>query len=281
MHVGNGGSDVFLCKLDTAGNFIWGRTWGGPEGDRLYAIAVDSYGDVYTTGSFGGSVDFDPGVGTDMHASNGSTDVFLSKLTTNGDFQAALTWGGNGPDKSAGVSVGPAGDVYVAGNYWNTIDFDPGAGIDLHSSNGEEDIFITKFYPSLAYAWTLTWGGSHEDDTHGMSIRGGNVFATGYFGYSMDIDPTAGVDMRTSNGYEDIFLIKLDAYAHYIWARTWGGAEREFSGGLDADNLGNLFLTGGFDSDEIDFDPGPSEDNHPDHGFGDVYLIKILPDGYW
>jgi hypothetical protein len=143
------------------------------------------------------------------------------------------------------------------------------------------DIFVSKFNSSGLYIWTLTWGSTGGDDVHAMSIRGGNVFATGHFTGTMDIDPTDGVDIRTTKGSADIYLIKLDSLAHYIWARTWGGTGGEYSRGFSADNLGNLFLTGGFTSSAIDLDPGPGEEMHYGNGGGDVYLIKMLPDGYW
>ncbi len=281
LHNSLGNSDIFLVKLDTFGNFIWGRSWGGPKADRLYAVAADLHGNVFTTGYYTDSVDLDPGDGSALYISNGGSDVYLTKFNSNGVFKAALSWGGPGSDRAEGISVGPNGEVYVAGNYYDTIDFDPGSGVDEHTSNGGMDIFISKFDPSLTHEWTLCWGSGSGDDTHAMSVRGGNVFATGHFNGSMDIDPTEGVDMRTTHGGSDVYLIKLDCYADYVWARTWGGSGGEYSRGFAADDIGNLFLTGGFGSSNMDFDPGPAEEIHEYGGGGDVYLIKMLPDGYW
>jgi len=281
LHTNSGSQDIYLSRFDTAGNFIWGRSWGGTQADQLYAIAVNSSGTVFTTGSFGGNVDFDPGGGTDMHASNGSGDVFLTKFNMNGDYLGTVTMGGPGNDVAEGVSLSLTDDVYIAGNFYNTVDFNPGSGVDNHNSNGDWDVFLTKFSPSGAYNWTLTWGGPATEDVHAMSIRGGNVFATGHFGNTMDFDPTSGLDLRTSNGGSDIYLIKVDCFAHYMWTRTWGGTGDEYSRGFTADKLGNLFIAGGFSSPSIDFDPGPSVDIHQTHGFLDVYLVKMLPNGYW
>jgi hypothetical protein len=280
LHNTNGNYDIFLCRLDANGNFIWARTWGGSGSDQPYAIAINSLGEVYTAGSFSGTVNFDPGTGIDQHSTNGSTDVYLSKFNSNGDYQWALTWGGSSGDYAEGVAVSYSDDVYVAGNYYNTVDFDPGLGTDNHSSNGAMDIFLTKFNSTGSYEWTLTWGSNTTDDVHMMTIRGGNVFATGHFGNSMDFDPTLGVDMRTAVAGSDIYLIKVDCFANYVWARTWGGTGNEYSRGFAADNIGNLFLTGGFLSSTIDLNPGPGEDIHTGTS-GDVYLIKMLPDGYW
>jgi len=64
---------------------VFGNTSGFEEG---YSVAVDSSGNVYTTGYFEGTVDFDPGAGTTNLTSNGNYDVFVSKLDSSGN----LVW---------------------------------------------------------------------------------------------------------------------------------------------------------------------------------------------
>src|SRR3990172_4568019 len=76
-----GSEDIFVSKLDSAGNFVYGRQLGGTLTDRGFGIAVDGSGNVYTTGFFQGTVDFDPGAGTSNLTSAGDVDIFVSKLT--------------------------------------------------------------------------------------------------------------------------------------------------------------------------------------------------------
>jgi len=79
------------------------------------SVAVDSSGNVYTTGHFGGTVDFDPGAGTTNLTSNGHEDVFVSKLDSSGDLVWAKSFGGTGRDRGWAVAVDSSGNVYTAG----------------------------------------------------------------------------------------------------------------------------------------------------------------------
>ncbi|MCK4721614.1 SBBP repeat-containing protein [bacterium] len=136
----------------------WARTWGGIYRDGGYGVAADESGNIYVTGEFGGTVDFDPGPGIDEHSSNGDDDIFLTKFDSYGTFQWARTWGGpdywdnlnnmdKDLDKGSGVAVDGSGNVYVTGSFAGTVDFDPGPGIDKHSFNGSHDAFLSKFPP--------------------------------------------------------------------------------------------------------------------------------------
>jgi hypothetical protein len=280
MHNCNGSTDIFLSKFSTNGDLIWARSWGGTQADQVYGVVVSPSGTVFSSGQFGGTVDFDPGPGTDMHTSNGAADVFLSKISKDGDFIGAYTWGGGSDDYSEGVAMGPAGDVYVAGNFSTSVDFDPGPGVDTHVSHGNYDVFLSKYDPSFNYSWTLTWGGPGLDDSHMISVRGGNVFVVGHITLSVDMDPTDGVDMKTSAGGADMVLSKFDSNAEYIWSRSWGSYGDEYTRGFASDDLGNLYITGGFSSSSMDFDPGPDDDIHNSNGGLDIYLMKMLPNGY-
>ena len=146
-HTSNGLFDVFLSKFDSSGDFQWARTWGGNGGNHGYGVAVDSSGNIYATGCFAGTCDFDPGGGTDEHSSNGWSDVSLIKFDLSGDFQWARTWGGVNYDWGAGVAVDGSGNTYITGGFQDIVDFDPGGGTDERTSNGSVDIFLSKFPP--------------------------------------------------------------------------------------------------------------------------------------
>jgi hypothetical protein len=75
-----------VTKFDSSGGFIWARTWGGSGGFYGYKPAVDGSGNIYVTGGFGDTVDFDPGPGIDIHISNGIGDVYLSKFPPDGNW---------------------------------------------------------------------------------------------------------------------------------------------------------------------------------------------------
>jgi hypothetical protein len=136
--------DVFISKFDSSGTFQWAKTWGGNGSDNAMGLAVDEAGHVYVSGWFSTTVDFDPGDGTDDHASNGQHDAFLSQFDSSGIFYWAKIWGGPGDDAS-GVTLDGSSHVYASGGFAGTIDFDPGDGTDNHISQGGQDAFLSQF----------------------------------------------------------------------------------------------------------------------------------------
>ena len=104
----NGYQDIFVSKLDSSGNFMWATQFGGDYSRGFgFDIAVDGLGNVYTVGGFRGTVDFDPGSGTYNLTSVGDSDIFVSKLDSEGDFIWASQMGGS--------NVGINGDIATNG----------------------------------------------------------------------------------------------------------------------------------------------------------------------
>ena len=92
----NGLQDIFICKLDTIGNFIWAKSMGGVNNDAGNSITTDAFGNVYTVGMFEYSdVDFDPGSGVYNLSADPLGTTFISKLGPAGDFIWAKSIGGN------------------------------------------------------------------------------------------------------------------------------------------------------------------------------------------
>ena len=77
----NGRFEIFVSKLDSNGNFLWAKSMGGAGRDGAFDIAVDGGGDVYITGYFQETADFDPGAGVSNRTSKGNFDIFISKLS--------------------------------------------------------------------------------------------------------------------------------------------------------------------------------------------------------
>jgi hypothetical protein len=139
---GNG----FIEKLNSAGSLVWAQQVGT---GAVRSLALDAAGNVYVQGLFSVQGDFNPGAGTTILTSNGSSDVYVAKFSAAGTFAWAVSFGGTGLDWSEGVAVDVAGNVYVAGFYYNTVDFnpDPLATYNLNSA-GSDDIFLLKLTQS-------------------------------------------------------------------------------------------------------------------------------------
>jgi len=252
----------------------WVRAWGGTLRDWAQGVAVDGSGNVYATGRFTSTVDFNP-VGGDPHTAQGANDVFLTKFDTKGNFQWARTWGGTGMDWGYSVAVDGAGDVYVSGRYWGTVDFNPDGG-DPHTSNGYEDVFLSKFDSDGNFQWARTWGGpSGEEGWEVAADDLGNAYVAGCFRETVDFNPGGG-DPHTANGLLDVFLSKFDSSGNFVWARTWGGLGSEYGYGLAVDGFGDAYVTGHFEG-TVDFDPDGG-DPHTSNAV-DTFLSKFDSSG--
>jgi hypothetical protein len=265
----------------------WARTWGGPGGDRGFGVALDEWGNIYNTGTFQHTVDFDPGPGEDLHAEGGHYNAFLSKIDPEGNFQWARTWGpltDTTAIHTGDIDIDPSNGVYVSGYFSGLVDFDPGVGEDFHQSNSDDydDVFLSKFDKDGNFLWVRVWGSTGDEAAQALAVdNAGKVYVTGEFEGMVDFDPGDGVDEHTSNGGNGVFLSNFDSDGAFLWARTWA-CEVGAIGigyGVATDGLGNVFVTGEFGG-TVDFDPGPGEEiqSGKPNG-GNLFLIKFAPNG--
>ena len=255
-----GSTDIFISKIDSSGAYVWAKKIGGTSNDEVYSIAVDASGNVYTTGYFTGTVDFDPGAGTANLTSTGSSDIFISKLDSSGAYVWAVKIGSAFGDQGNSIAVDTSGNVYTTGFFGSTADFDPGAGTANLTPVGSGDTFISKLDSSGAYVWAKQIGSTSNDQGNSIAVdTSGNVYTTGYFNGTGDFDPDAGTANLTSSD-DDIFVSKLDSSGAYVWARKMGGISSDYGNSIAVDTSGNVYTTGFF-IDTADFDPGAGTSN--------------------
>ncbi len=127
-----------------AQSLTWAKAMSGNANDIGYSIKTDASGNVYTTGYFQGTVDFDPSAGLANLTSVGGQDIFVSKLDVNGNFIWARAMGGISNDYALSIAIDAGGNVYTTGYFEGTADFDPSASVANLTSAGSGDIFISK-----------------------------------------------------------------------------------------------------------------------------------------
>ena len=139
-----GWMDIFISKLDSAGNFVWAKRIGGSTYDNAYSISLDGMNKVYTTGRFTGTVDFDPGTGVfNLTAIN--ENIYINKLDESSNFVWAVNLGGSSNESGNSVVADASGNnIYTTGWFGGTADFDPGAGVFNLTGAGLSDMFIQK-----------------------------------------------------------------------------------------------------------------------------------------
>jgi len=257
---------------------------GGSSSDYGYGIATDVMGNVFTTGTFRGTADFDPGPGTYNLTSNDNNveyfDIFIQKSDANGNFEWAKQIGGSDDAHGNSITTDAMGNVYTTGWFKETIDFDPGPDTYDLISNGDEDIFIQKIDADGNFMWAKQMGAGSADLGYSITTDAdGNVYTTGQFYGTVDLDPGSGTYNLISNGASDIFIQKLDADGNFIWAKQMGAHSVDVGYSIATDAGGNVYTTGQFSSGFADFDPGPDTYNLPNGGFFSMFVQKLDTNG--
>jgi len=229
--------DIFVAKLSSAGVFQWARGLGdSTNNDFGLGIAVDSSGNVYITGFFGGTVAFG---GTSL-TSTGDKDMFVAKLSSAGVFQWAKKGGGAYRDEGHGVAVDSSGNVFVTGDFYATASF----GSTSLTSAGERDMFVTRLSSAGAFQWTRQAGGTGRDNGLGVAVdSSGNVLVAGHFSTTA---ATFGSTTLTSAGGDDLFVTRLSSAGVFQWARRGGGSSTDHGLGVAVDSSGNALVSGSF-----------------------------------
>lgn len=283
----NGWYEIFVSKLDAAGNFVWAKRMQetpigyAPHGSWAHSIAVDATGNVYTTGRFTNQVDFDPGPGVFyLYHTTDFCDAFISKLDAAGDFVWAKQLKGqtiNSAIAGNSIVLDLSGNIYTAGGFQDTVDFDPGPGT-YYLTHEDGYSYISKLDAAGNFISATQFGSPGGTIIQSMALdASGNIYSTGNFTGTSDFDPGPGTFNLTYFGITDVFISKLDASGNFIWAKQMGGTGSHaygYSIALDASR--NIYTTGFFDN-TADFDPGLGIYNLTSAGSYDFYVHKMSP----
>lgn len=196
-----GAEDCILFSLNSQGTYRWAKHYGTTDITSGNGLNVDGNNDIYATGTFKGSLDFGGGPVTTLNG----TEVFLFSLNSSGGFRWAKNFGPNpysNSVRSKALAVSKNGTSYITGNIVSTVDFGGGP----LTSAGYDDIFVASFTANGAYRWSKSYGGPWGDVGWAIAADDmGSVYLGADFSDSVDF----GAGTITSNGVEDIILLKL------------------------------------------------------------------------
>jgi len=274
----NGGLDVFVTKITGGvggGLSLWVNSFGGSLNDYGNSLTNPGF-DLYVTGSYQGTVDFNPQVFPSSYLTSvGGEDIFVQKLDEgNGNVIWTKSMGGTQNDRAYFIySYGTCCSIpiYLTGSFMGTADFDPNNGVYNLTSNGSEDIFVQKMGNNGNINWTKSFGGIATDIGYAVTDYQ-NVHVTGSFQNTADFDPDCGVTNLISQGNEDIFVLKLGqtnavslsaclGYAspsgNYIWTTSGTYSDTIIGGTFNGcDSIFTINLTiNGSDTSVFNFDP--------------------------
>jgi len=272
-----------VCKLDQNGNFIWVKQIGSTGRDRGTSIALDAANNIYLTGYFSGTADFDPGAGTHTLSPVSLADFFICKLDNPGNFDWAKQFGQWANESTARLALDNTGNIYISGNFFGTSDFDPGPGTYSMVSSSLSDIFISKFDGSGNFTWARQIRVSDFNYVHDMALdTAGNTFVTGDFSGIADFDPGPAAFTLVSGGSFDSYIFKLDNNGNFSWAIHFGNTNLDRSISMAVDNNGNV-ITSGYFTGTVDFDPSPVVHSLTSTGIypNNTYLLKLDSGGHY
>ncbi|MEW5846491.1 MAG: hypothetical protein AB1777_09555, partial [Bacteroidota bacterium] len=271
--------DIFLAKLNAAGNVVWVRTMGGSEGDQPDDLVIDAQENAYVSGFFQGTCDFGSG---NTLTSSGGNDGFMVKYNSSGTFQwvRKAAYGISGNERISAITIGKDGNLYVAGMSQSSS-FTVGDGTNGQSytnADSNRDLFLASFTPSGNYRWSRQIPGNNNsalfraiavDETN-------NLFVGGALGGTLTIDGTP----YTSAGSGDIILVKastIDGSA--IWVRKGGStSDDQLNSIVVYDNFAYLigYIQG---TGTIDSTATQQSSQFTPAGSNDIFLAKYNLEG--
>lgn len=272
--VGPGWDEMFVCKLNSNGDFLWARGTEGTQYTEGYDIVVDDFGYLYSVGLFSQVVDFNPNSGGFPITTQGNNDIFINKLDTAGNFIWTVSIGGNGYDAAYGITTDDDGNVYTCGHFQDVVDFDPGSGVNIQTSDGGYDAYVNKLDSMGNFVWSASWGNAEHEYAFSLDLDyAGNPHTTGYYSGTVDFDPGPSSSTLNSAANGSTFISKLDSSGNYLWSGAVGAFITQ-SRGLSIDENDNLYIAGSY-MGTGDFDPGSNTTLLTSDSLGG-YVVKFI-----
>ena len=273
----------YIFKLNTAGNLNWVVQVGDSASGAANSLRLDATGNVIVGGTFlRNGNDFDPGVNSYLLNSLGSSDIYILKLNSNGQFSWVQQIGGNSTDNIGCLDVNPNGLISYSGGFDGICDFDPGPGSTLlNAANGEIFIGILNSNGTFQNAWQI--GPPSGNASIGRRIQfdlNNNIILGSVFKGIGDFDPGPAISSFTSTGQGDLALTKYSVTGTLLWAKQIKCQNFVGISGLQVNSIGEIGIVGELRG-ATDFDPGPGVYTHSIMGVPaiDGYIAKYDANG--
>ncbi len=302
-----GGNDMFLVKLNAAGQFIWKKTYGGLGDDNGRTLGIDTENNIIITGSFRDSIHFD----SHFFSNTAGSNFFLTKLDSAGN----ISWATNGLSSfhnGSAIHVEKNGIIdviikscmpgcegsstcvsrfksdgtmfsnhYEYGMYTDVYEFSADDSSNIYVIYNSGDHYgtwpvLTKYDSVMAPKWSVELDDDYEGYSFsvGLSIDSiGNSYVAGF------IDPEEGNttnfdnDILTVNGGRDLIVVKIDRTGNFSWHKTATGSGSENPKAMCIDKSGNCYLTGVANGNAV-------FDNHilfPSGNWWEMFVAKLNP----
>lgn len=269
---------VFILKLDWDGNERYRKEISG----KCYArnIISDRKGNVYVSGSFGETVDFDPGDGKFQLTNPGLYDGYILKLDTIGNFLWVEQFTASREFLINSIGIDINENLFITGNFTDNIIYKTDSGEVLLKARGtsrKTDIFLLKMNNHGKVEWANQIGIDESDVARALTVdKNGNVYVTGFITGEYDFDPGPDINKIGNYGSNSLFVSKFDNNGNLKWAHAVGMRNENCGYGIAIDKTDEVLIVGQF-KDIGDFDPGPDKfllTSNPSY-YANSFILKI------
>ena len=270
----NGESDIYLLSLDKNGNFQWVKSIGNSEYDYGYYMVIDADNDIYITGNYRFSTDFDSGPDEYILKGYGSSDGFVAKFSEKGTLMWAKSTGCGGYDKAEALVVDKDKNVYIGGLFSSNCNFDIENGSAFFINRGWFDLFVIKYDENGDFVWARTIGGVNADQVTALTIDDAqNIIFVGNTN-TIALFETTFNDLIITSHEKSLLLAKYDPEGNKLWTASVGATGNFWCKSIATDQNGHLFIAGNF-AGTADFNPLPGIQEGPSAISMDLFVIKM------
>lgn len=254
-----GSNDFWVLRLDTMGEKLWEKSFGGTENDVCRDVTLDITDDSFI---LVGSSDSNSSSAKSEY-SKGGNDFWILKINADGKKVWDKTLGGSGYD-SANKIIPDGSSQFIVGGTSDS----PISGDKSEESRGEKDFWILKIDSTGSLIWEKRFGSTLDDECLSLARTKDHKILVGGYAYHTGGDRTQG-----SLGNRDLWVLKLEQNSSKIWDRRFGGNSNEYCRDIMVTEQNEFILVGNSDS----FNFQDSDGINPD--YNDLWILKITQDG--
>lgn len=223
-------TNAFFSKYANYGfSYLFSKQLGNKAlGSTTNFVGVDAQHNIYRAGNFGQTIDLDPSANTvNINCVSNSSDIFIAKYNPNGGYIWGKTITGTQAKFITAMNIDPNGNMYIAGYFSGTVDFDPSANTAESTATFNTDtafynLFIAKYDSNGNFQWVKNMSGYIFPIKKIVFDANDNFYFQGtYYNDVVDIDPSPSNSIYlTPTGTRDTYFVKYDPQGNLIWAKT-------------------------------------------------------------
>lgn len=272
--ISNGKEDGFIVKLNYQGTLVAAQSLGSVSNDAICSIVADSIDNIFISGYFSNTTDFDLLQISQVRTATGLKDMFVAKYQTSGALEYVTTIGSTGNESFKSLFLKEDGSVYVCGSFNRPISIGTVNGVSNLNTEGSTDILLAHITPEGAISWVKKYGGKKSDDIASILCVKNKIYLSGSFSDSVNFSDEIIPVIKVSAGASDAFLLELDEQGDFQNVITGGSKLTDNATGLVFNGDKNLIQIGSF-QDAFLIDAIQNQQTLQSKGLKDPYVLLV------